>query len=191
MVPRTLLALAFAFVLFASVNAHDEDYRPPRGTTVCKDDKCYATLSFNNPNDDVTELNQDGYKPLPAGWHLAPDDLDSRKIAAKYPWGCNVVTLINGAAYYTNNHRTKPTNAPGDGPYYGWLKSQFNIAKNRYEYMPGWASVRVLIFKHKPTFPCDFYFDPKIVFKFPPIKRIEAPKYDKKPEYKFGGPGGK
>ena len=71
------LALAFTLVLFASVNAHNKDYHPPYCTTVCKDNKCYTTLGFNNPNNDVTELNQDCYKPLPTGWHLAPDYLDS------------------------------------------------------------------------------------------------------------------
>ena len=176
-----LFALACTFVLFVSINAHD-DFHPPRGTTVCKDEKCYATLSFNDLKDEVTELNTDGFKPLPDGWFLAPDDLDSKKIVARFPWGANVVVLNNGAAYYTNNHRTFPSHAPGDGPYYGWLKSQFNHLKNRHEYMPGWPSVRILIFKYKPTFPCDFYFDPKINLKLPSPKFIAPPKYAKKDE---------
>jgi len=49
------------------------------------EDYRYSTLDDWNPNDTVMS-EQDGYKPVPDGWELAPNDAASRNVAGSHPW---------------------------------------------------------------------------------------------------------
>ena len=79
------------------------------------DGNAYATLDGASPTDSSNEGCQSSYMALPEGWQLAPTDATVvENVIAPYYWGTNLLTMANGAAYFTKNADRFGNVMPGD-----------------------------------------------------------------------------
>ena len=91
----------------AQAGASDKVTPLPDGKTITYRGKSYRTLDNVNPS--VSEEScQNGEMHVADGWEQAPDDVDSRTVAASFPWGTTCVIMKSGLSYNTKVGRHCP-----------------------------------------------------------------------------------
>merc|ERR1719478_760457 len=95
----------------------------------------YRVLTNHVDPNSRTPLCENHYKHIPGGCHVAPDDINSRCVAASFPWKTHVLVMANGAAYDGKGYR-------GGGKKWGG-HSYLGRSGNRYK--ANGCSFRVLL----------------------------------------------
>merc|ERR1719478_174120 len=95
----------------------------------------YRVLTNHVDPNSRTPLCENHYKHIPGGCHVAPDDINSRCVAASFPWKTHVLVMSNGAAYDGKGYR-------GGGKKWGG-HSYLGRSGNRYK--ANGCSFRVLL----------------------------------------------
>ncbi len=92
----------------AAIDSNSTRFTEASRTAQCEKSVAYRGYSYAaldvtvEPRSNDT-FCQDSYLSLPAGWRIAPDDTDSIRVAASFPWGTHVMVLEGGAQYYTSH----------------------------------------------------------------------------------------
>eukprot|EP00747_Dinoflagellata_sp_TGD_P166888 gnl/TRDRNA2_/TRDRNA2_190402_c0_seq1.p1 gnl/TRDRNA2_/TRDRNA2_190402_c0~~gnl/TRDRNA2_/TRDRNA2_190402_c0_seq1.p1 ORF type:complete len:159 (-),score=26.59 gnl/TRDRNA2_/TRDRNA2_190402_c0_seq1:84-560(-) len=71
--------------------------------TVEFEDHIYGTLEFTPPDSKLNECGLDDFRPLPEGWELAPDVVETQFLIGAHTWG-TTACVVNGGACYTTQH---------------------------------------------------------------------------------------
>jgi hypothetical protein len=78
-------------------------YDPTTSYTVIYNGKTYSLLS-HGATESTTQLCQEVYLPLDAGYVIAPDDEDSIYVIAAHGWNTAVVVVASGNGYNGANY---------------------------------------------------------------------------------------
>ncbi len=73
--------------------------------TITYNGQSYAALDGWSPSDSSTQGCQSTPLNLPSGWSIAQNNAVSIAVIAMYPWGTDLMVLVDGSQFYTDNDR--------------------------------------------------------------------------------------